>query len=732
VAAVARQALRDAMGPTSLAVRQTLRIRHLLVDEFQDTSLDQLDLLRSLVEGWDANDGRSLFVVGDPMQSIYLFRHAEVGLFLQVRSEGVGAVQLESQTLTRNFRSLPALIEWSNREFPSVFPAREDLRSSAVRFLAADAARGALEGSDAAVAVWAQPTPDAITEARQIAAEITQLRGKNPRQTVAVLLQTRASATALLDALRAAELPTVAVDLASLGERAIVRDLVALAQALLHPLDRSAWLSVLRAPYCGLTLHDLEQLGAQGMHNPVLLQVSEASIVGVLSSDAQQRLHRVAPILQRAWDARGQCDFSTLLEITWRQLGGPQCTEARDDIDAAHRYLLALRRALEAGQTLDATQLAQIAAQLRDRGETPGDNPVEVMTIHRAKGLEWDVVFLPGLGRTVKATDSPLLRWLQLPAAGGQQDLLMAVRSLGEPNASDDLARYVRQLQAQRERHEKIRLLYVAVTRARDRLILSGHAPIAKKTALCQPRRNTLLELLWPAVHTQFGQPAPATEAPPTAAAQAGRSPPSAAAWRRVAADFALPITQQLPSVVSLARSLPEATERLEFSWVGPLARAVGTVVHGELERLALQPTHERERLNEQLPHYVNRLRELGLAADAALPVARQIASQLQAMLHEATLQWLLDTAHRDAHSEWALSGLVEGELRSVVIDRSFVDADGVRWVIDYKHSAHSYTPQLQLYVRLAQRMGVEPVRAALYFTQLRQLVELPTTLAAV
>lgn len=118
--------------------------------------------------------------------------------------------------------------------------------------------------------------------------------------------------------------------------------------------------------------------------------------------------------------------------------------------------------------------------------------------------------------------------------------------------------------------------------------------------------------------------------------------------------------------------------------------------------------------------------------------MAADIVQRLQAMVDDPRARWLFDAPHREARSEWALSGVVDGQLRNAVIDRSFV-ADGYRWVVDFKTSTHAgagleefleselerYRPQLSLYRTLASRSGPEPVKAALYFPWLRELREL-------
>src|SRR5205823_5841002 len=117
VTGAARAALAEAGQPTELALRTGLSLQHILVDEFQDTSLAQFQLLEALTAAWEEGDGRTLFVVGDPMQSIYRFRDAEVGLFLRARDHGIGNVRLTPLRLARNFRATEPLVAWNNAVF---------------------------------------------------------------------------------------------------------------------------------------------------------------------------------------------------------------------------------------------------------------------------------------------------------------------------------------------------------------------------------------------------------------------------------------------------------------------------------------------------------------------------------------------------------------------------------------------------------------------------------------
>jgi ATP-dependent helicase/nuclease subunit A len=514
-----------------------------------------------------------------------------------------------------------------------------------------------------------------------------------------------------------------------------VRDVVSLARTMLHAGDRAAWLSVLRAPFCGLTLHDLYALCGDDADALLMDCVVDAARLARLSADGRQRLDRCAPLLLQSFAARRREHLATHVETLWHQLGGPASCQDETDLRAVHQYLLALRELEESQTTLDAAQLQALAARLRAGSDSAPGGTVEVLTIHHAKGLEWDAVFLPGLGRKMRNDTPPLLRWLQLPTGDGSQDLLMAVHSIGEQVSSDPLSSYIKRLQRQRQENERRRLAYVAVTRARGQLYLSGHAPWREKEQVPRPQAGSQLQILWPAVAAQFVAAAGTGPAVPTESTTA--QPDSAAPWYRLDADYAHVAQRVLPRVESLAAGSPATGTRPEFSWAGPLARAAGTLVHQEMELLA-QAAELRAEFSSRIPAYTARLRELGVGAAEAAATASDIAARMAAVTRDPMARWLLSTKHAEAQCELRLTGVLDGRIRNVVIDRSFVDDQGTRWVIDYKTSSHSggdlagflaeererYRSQLELYVRLARGLGPQPVKAALFFPWLGELLE--------
>src|SRR5580658_3810034 len=720
VTGAARAALTEAGEPTDLALRTGLALRHILVDEFQDTSLAQFQLLQMLTAAWEEGDGRTLFVVGDPMQSIYRFRDAEVGLFIKARTAPIGRLQLTPLRLTRNFRAVPELVEFVNAVFPRIFPPQDDPRTGAVSYRASVAARApaAVPGDLAAVSCTLFPA-DRLAEAQAIAARIAQLRRDDPAGQVAVLVVAHAHAVPVIAALEALQLPVLAVDLVPLRERMVVRDLVQLTRALCDLADRAAWLAVLRAPWCGARLTTLTALSELNDRELLIEALGNHERLGRCDPDDLARLARVREVLSAALAARAALPVSDWLERTWIRLGASDAYPV-PELEDARAFFAALAERAARAEWRGPEDLPALLAGLYSAPRA-GANPVQVMTIHRAKGLEFDHVLVPALERLTRATERRLLRWIDLPGVGPASDLLIAPLPAVGAREEGDLNRFVKQLIRERDVHERGRLLYVAATRARRTLWLSG-APAAAADGSVSPARRSPLAILWPALAARF---LTRTDAPTPGVtpARAGALLRLLAAWRPAPLPAAVPL-RQLPGAYLSA-------EPLEFSWVHETQRAVGTVVHGWLARLAQLPQLPSvAALDEERGRVLAQLGLLGVPAHEQPGAVASVLAAIRGTLEDECGRWILAAGRREAHSEWALSGVSAGRLRNVKIDRCFLDEEGTRWVIDFKTSSHEgadlqafleqemqrYRPQLEGYAALARELGPQPVRAALYF----------------
>jgi ATP-dependent helicase/nuclease subunit A len=716
-AIAADTALGDEDDPTDLALALDYRIQHLLVDEFQDTSVSQFRLLKKLVAGWEPGDGRTLFLVGDPMQSIFRFREAEVGLFLQAARGGIGPVRLEVLQLQTNFRSERGIVAWVNDVFPQVLAAADDVLTGAVRFVPSAAIRDA--GGGPAVSVYPFFGRQDDAEAARI---VEIVRGTPLGDKVAVLVRARTHLPSILRALRRAGLPCRAVEIDALGEVAVTQDLLALTRALLHPADRVAWLAILRAPWCGLTLADLYALAGDAPKDAIWDLLHDPPRVGRLSAGGQARLGRTLAVLEDALERRGT-PLRPWIESCWTALGGPACASEPGEPENALAFLDLLERLDEGADTsLDA--LAAEAGRLFAGSDPQADGTLQVMTIHKAKGLEFDVVILPGLGRKVKPDEPRLLAWLERPVAAGEAELLLApVKPAGTKR--DPLYDYVNGIEKEKSRNEDARLLYVAATRAKKRLHLLGAA--SRTTQGLRP--GGLLSHLWETVKREFENAEQALPAETRDEAEAIRIPP--APLRRLPADWKLPAPP--PSVPVPGPELePPADEPPTFEWVGDTLRHIGTVVHQVFTQIARDgaAAWDEARIDGRALAIETALRTLGVPAPEIASAAAAVRRAVTTTLADERGRWILDNTHAEAHSEYPLNGIVDGRVIAARIDRTFVDAGGVRWIIDFKTSEHTgsdregfldnererYRKQMAAYRALFSRLDARPIRMGLYF----------------
>lgn len=735
VAGAARESLTDGGLPTDLALRTGLSLRHILVDEFQDTSLAQFDLIEMLTVGWEEGDGRTLFVVGDPMQSIYQFREAEVGLFLRARDQGIGRVRLDALQLTRNFRSVPALIDWINEAFATVFPTEDDLRASAVSFTRSIAGKNAFPHAELPVRARMFDSDHREVETRAIIERIAELRIREPQSTIAVLVAARSHAAAVMTGLEQQGIDAVGVDLVPLRELSIIRDLVALLKALCHLGDRTSWLAVLRAPWCGLSLPTLTVLSQRRDRLLVWEAMSDEDRLAGISGDELRRVVRVREVLSQALESRNNLPLADWLELTWLRLGAADAYPLQD-LRHARAFIEALSDRVTAGEGSGAEIVDSLLGDLFAQPLASGGNPVQLMTIHRAKGLEFDHVFVPSLDRELNRGREPLLRWLDLPRASGESDLIMApAPAIGEDEGGD-VSRYLKRLIARRAANEQTRLLYVAATRAKKSLELSG-SPKVRDDGKISPRSGTLLASLWPVVAPMLTEGG----VDRAAAAPTGADTPPTQLLRRLVKDWA---PAQLAAASPLYR-LPVAHQSLEppeFSWVGETSRHIGTVVHAALEAFASATSlPSKSTIGGQRDFYIYQLRRHGVPSSDLSWAADIVVDALTRTVGTDRGRWIFAPEHRDARSEWALTGIAGGRLTNVIIDRSFIDRDGTRWVIDFKTSRHEgggldafldeemerYRPQLETYVALVRGLhqSGETVRAGLYFPLLDAFREL-------
>jgi ATP-dependent exoDNAse (exonuclease V) beta subunit len=780
VAQISQRVLRgDDNLPTDAALSVSDGIRHLLVDEFQDTSRRQHQLLASLIAAWSERTSRTCFVVGDPMQSIYFFRDADAELFPRVKALGLEIPQdapllFDSVSLSANFRTTPGLVERLNRAFTQIFaaddgsgitfssaqPARAETADTAPPFiLHLDFVRQAGRGRLADPQALRETETARATQINEIVvlirshqgsveqARLARERGEDKKFRIAVLGRAKTHLAPIAQALREAEIPFRAVELEQLAARPEVLDVLALARALLNPQDRVAWLGVLRAPWCGLSLDDLHRIAGHDEQESSSRPVPEliAERLPLLSEEGRMAAGRMLDTLASAPALRATnptASLGTWLEQVWLRLGGAACVDAtaRANLDLLWGCLDRLPGGEPdlLGTGLDAA-LEKLTA-LPDPGAS-SDCGVQLMTIHKSKGLEFEVVIVPEIQASVGRGRYRMLSWLERGLAepdesGEITEFLIAPL---QPKGADrgNAKEWVDRVYRQRESQETRRILYVAATRAREELHLFARPACKEKDGeftLVEPV-NCLLATAWPAleeeVRARFANWKTARAVLETRESQeieslaaSGESnlavmpsPIQPTFLRRLPLDYQpasidgsigapsfpcvsaerVGIHEPQPAFSSPRSGTISLYPRHEG---GLLSRTLGTAVHALLEELARLRTQlvweaARSALRLLEPRIVAQVRAVGVDHPQAAQIAAEALQLTLRASYDPIGSWIL-SPHAGAASEAAWAGIVAGNLRSVRVDRVFragptpgSDGNDCWWIIDYK-TAHA------------------------------------------
>jgi ATP-dependent exoDNAse (exonuclease V) beta subunit len=724
-----------------------------LIDEFQDTSPVQMKLIEQLIAGWQAHEERTLFCVGDPMQSIYRFRKADVSLFLEAQTEGINGFKLATLKLALNYRSHPKVIDWINDAFTQVFPNKDAKNHGAIRYSPFTASLGNEDGEGVNLhpLIWPASNvgqeadgeedgnPDLYQlEAAYVAKLIEQLKTQlNPPQKIAVLVRSRNHLQALVTEIRRhhQNLHFQALEIEPLNERQTVQDAWSLLCALMHRADRTHWLNLLRAPWCGLNLADLHALAGNGQRDSIWAAMHDEARLRQLSDDGRVRLQHVREVLAAAFACQGRLPLRRWLERTWLQLGGAQClVEAGDNRDVQVFFDL-LEKHDRSGQ-IDLASLEAAMKKLYAKPDSQADGSVQFLTIHKAKGLEFDSVILPALNRKSRADDNDLLLWEEVEVEHERHLIAAPVHSKGSKNKGlPNLYDYIKNLEKIRSNNEVVRLLYVAATRSQRQLHLIASMQKNNDGEL-KPVANSLLAALWPAVAKAFIE---TPEQAPLATTTKGLDPrqfkaqlqrlPSAAYAQ---ASLGLSPLQTPLTAIQLDAGNAAATQSSPLGQKD-LYKDCGTLAHAYMELLAQRAGLASSAVAAWHKPMRRWLMRLGHSDSMSKQGADIVMAALQTTLASQVGQWVLRN-HDQAASELSLMQVGDSGPKNHVIDRTFIE-QGTRWIIDYKlglgdeaassaAAAEAHRPQLARYASLFADAGL-PIKTAVLFLSTGRLVEL-------
>jgi ATP-dependent exoDNAse (exonuclease V) beta subunit len=502
-----------------------------------------------------------------------------------------------------------------------------------------------------------------------------------------------------------------------------------------------AWLGVLRAPSCGLSLADLYTLTSADDEPMKSRPVPDllAERMTLLPGDgraAVERVLRAIEFAERLRSTRPSATLGTWLEQVWLSVGGARCVDAaaRANLDLLWQRLDNLPQGAQdlLGPALDAA-LEDLKAQPDPAAEI--ETGVQLMTIHEAKGLEFEVVIVPELQADAGNNKQELLSWLERglgPDADGPAAITEFLVAPLPPKGADRGAAkiWVDRVRREREQHEARRVLYVAVTRAREELHLFAR-PSYKITdgatnELVMPGESLLLTA-WPALEAEVRRQFEEWSTARAAAAESSTIESLAASGEgemRIAPRVPKPtrVRRLPPSYQPAFTEIPLAADEqmagagrlYERHEGGLLSRALGKAVHELFQHFAQLLSAESSEVAAQslarfLPRIAAKVRAAGIDASDANCIAAQALEMVLRAAEDPQAQWIL-AAHADAANEARWTGVVAGSLRTVQVDRVFragstpqsAADDSTWWIIDYKTADY----------KAAQADGLDPKAA--------------------
>jgi ATP-dependent helicase/nuclease subunit A len=616
------------------------RYHHVLVDEFQDTSRAQWELISLLVQSWGEGAGLahagplppSIFIVGDRKQSIYGFRDAQASILREAtahldRLRPTGDVR---RSISRSFRSVPALLSFVNDVCEEIekAPARGDafVYEEEDRFPTGSGpeSTGSAESAESsAVSMIVADSPEACAE--ETAVEVARLiasgavvrdRDTGVRRPVrpadiAILFRTRESHREFEDALERRGIPSYVYKGLGFFDADEIKDVLALLWYLADSLSDLRTAAFLRSRFVRISDEGLRRLApdlAQALRSP-------APPAAVDTLDPADRLALEAVrAASSGW--RGLVDRvppAELLDIVLNESAyavetrGPRAQQARENLKKIRALIRRIQNRGYATLGRIAAHLDRLAVGDEANAVIDAADAVSLMTVHAAKGLEFPIVFIVNLGRGTGSRRAPI----RVTPDAGDDAVSVAVGDF-QSEADED--------EAAREREETKRLLYVALTRARDRLYLSS--PL--KDGRLVPGRGSLAEVLPASLLDKFGPPSPGLRrAGPGLAGSgvqwrthtigvcaSGHEMPAGSASE--IADSAVRKPHELPADVMAVTDTapPRVSVAAIVSAEAPMAtaaaggisdRMIGTLVHRLLQRLPITSRLDDEALGMQV-----------------------------------------------------------------------------------------------------------------------------------
>ena len=698
----------EALRDTHLPLILDQNISHILVDEFQDTNESQLIFIELLTQNFAGNPEKSFFAVGDPMQSIYRFRKAEVEIFSRVQKNGISDLKLTSLFLKVNFRSNKNIIDWLNNSFSKAFPLIDDSDEGSVPYSSCESSNNNLEGGMELIAL----TCDTKSKTAQYEAEalyvlnlIKDTRKSNPDASIAVLTRSKAHLSELITLINKKDtsIPIDAIEMSKILSNQTFQDILCLTKALFDFSDRTNWIAALKSPWCGLSINDLVLLFEKDHKSLVWELINNIDNTSRLDKNSARRLRSFVEVIRENIQYRGRISHRYFVEGIWRQLNGEKSMVDSNDIQNIDLFLELLEEASEI-LSIDFIKLERLIENKFISKTSIQKNSIKFLTIQRSKGLEFDHVIIPNLNKRTRNEESDLVLYDK------------STLSIKNPGNDKNLHSYHAYKERKRLDNEKIRLLYVAMTRAKNKCYLIG--TVKKEGDLVIPNSGTFMNILWPFFSDKFTEIA---------------TPEDENSFEK----FIPKLRRLNDNFYSGDKRYKRSIDTEELSFCYPnmstdIQRFTGNIVHKYLEIIVKKQLDIDKLLCNKLDYTESLYLGKNFKKKDIKIGLNLVKKSLEMLKKTSDGRWILNRYLAD-NSE--VSYLLESNNTTTqhIPDRSFIEND-IQWIIDYKTpfspiknlavEAKKHLPQLRLYETIFKR-NKRVIQKAIYFAPQGKLIKL-------
>jgi ATP-dependent exoDNAse (exonuclease V) beta subunit len=698
----------EALRDTHLPLILDQNISHILVDEFQDTNESQLIFIELLTQNFAGNPEKSFFAVGDPMQSIYRFRKAEVEIFSRVQKNGISDLKLTSLFLKVNFRSNKNIIDWLNNSFSKAFPLIDDSDEGSVPYSSCESSNDNLEGGMELIAL----TCDTKSKTAQYEAEalyvlnlIKDTRKSNPDASIAVLTRSKAHLSELITLINKKDtsIPIDAIEMSKILSNQTFQDILCLTKALFDFSDRTNWIAALKSPWCGLSINDLVLLFEKDHKSLVWELINNIDNTSRLDKNSARRLRSFVEVIRENIQYRGRISHRYFVEGIWRQLNGEESMVDSNDIQNIDLFLELLEEASEI-LSIDFIKLERLIENKFISKTSIQKNSIKFLTIQKSKGLEFDHVIIPNLNKRTRNEESDLVLYDK------------STLSIKNPGSDKNLHSYHAYKERKRLDNEKIRLLYVAMTRAKNKCYLIG--TVKKEGDLVIPNSGTFMNILWPFFSDKFTEIA---------------TPEDENSFEK----FIPKLRRLNDNFYSGDKRYKRSIDTEELSFCYPnmstdIQRFTGNIVHKYLEIIVKKQLDVDKILSNKLDYTESLYLEKNFKKKDIKIGLNLVKKSLEMLKKTSDGRWILNRYLAD-NSE--VSYLLESNNTTTqyIPDRSFIEND-IQWIIDYKTpfspiknlavEAKKHLPQLRLYETIFKG-NKRVIQKAIYFAPQGKLIKL-------